>query len=775
MSYNRYTYAAESNLAEKGYILAVKKEDIAAFLSGKLASEKILSLSYADEGGELVGTEIMIEFEGNNVKNIAPSGRSIVGNLEITEKGGKYTVKIGNNTYFENAEGTRLLAPTVYSYAYTAFAYFSTSNKLRVYVPKLYFVDYNLIYSNHNHSISETGNFYNEFYNVNRTKHQVVGYDWDYDGNIDMIIVNDGAAVKVETLTDETIGLGSNGTTAGYCGHGWCVMVTHNLEDLNVNGTPAVGDIVLSYADYKTGQISIDALTEITGTLSSIDWNTGICVIDGTEYEICIGGETPYGYTANKYRWESKNLDDELIGSKIKAYSDGKYIVRFLETAVEKPITYADDSLFYQNNIFTTSMYVKGITYVKTSSTEYKLTFNSKLDSYAIVVPVTFGKLYEVRFETLPKTLGVVHVSIDPYNQTNGKTYVTNNNVRYLSTAPVKTLDTDFMYVPQTDEYLIIVTGQKLNDVYIGEQTIVADDPSNIDWWIPENQGSINGGSGSMGDKNWTSEEFINNMYEPVRAKYPQYITRNIIGKDQSGRYNMYSYIYTPENYKITMLLCSGIHGDEEPSYFALAKIMELIANATPEDEQLYFLRQNVRFVVVPLINPWSVSQFKNVRENSSGINLNRDFFDMSQQESINLIAEFEKYADEASMLIDFHCAGSKGKNNMFYNFQIQEANAPTIFRTLNQLHHRQVELGYVTELQALEYIPGPYIWSGSRNVDTKAYNYLGVPSMTAEHFINGHNFPAAYSSESMTHAVEAFGNMIIQNAYFFVEQVNNK
>ena len=681
---------------------------------------------------------------------------------------------MGNKIYFENADGSNILASKLYSYAYTSMAYFSAINKLRVFIKPASFVDLNMIYSNAAHNVSEIGTFYNEFYALRRTNHQVTGYDWDHDGKLDMVILNDGTTAKVEDINDATIGLGVNGTNAGYCGHGYCTHTTYKINDITLNCTPIAADIVMAYGDYKTGQITVEALTEVAGILTAIDWDKGTCVIDGITYEICIGGETPYGYAANKYRWASKNLDEELLDNKIKVLTDGKFIVRFVETAVEKIIPLADDSEFYQKNIFTTELYHKGITYTQTTPSYYTATFNSKLDSYAIILPVTLGKLYEVRFDTLPESLGVFRVNYDPSLQIDGTSCTINSNVRFLKTPPVKTLDTDFMHIPQQDEYLVIVTVNKLDDVYIGEQTIVAEGESNIDWWIPEEQGSIRrGDSNLMGDIDWTSEEFIDNMYEPVRKAHPEYITRNVIGKDQSGQYNMYSYIYTPENYKVTFLLASGIHADEEASYFALARIMNLIANATEEDTHLYFLRQNVRFVVIPLMNPWGVSQAKNTRTNSAGIDLNRDFFDMSQQESNNIIAEFEKYADSASMLIDFHCSGDKGKNDMFYNFPIQEPNAPIIFRTLNQLHHRQKELGYVEKLQAIDCIPGPYLWTGSRNVDTKGYVYLGVPSMTAEHFLYGLNFPAAYSAKSMTHAVEAFGNMIIQNAYFFVENAN--
>jgi hypothetical protein len=277
-----------------------------------------------------------------------------------------------------------------------------------------------------------------------------------------------------------------------------------------------------------------------------------------------------------------------------------------------------------------------------------------------------------------------------------------------------------------------------------------------------------------MGDIDWTSEEFIDNMYEPVRKAHPEYITRNMIGKDQSGKYNMYSYVYTPENYKTTFLLASGIHGNEEPSYFALAKLMELIANSTEEDKHLYFLKQNVRFVVIPLMNPWSVSQPKNIRQNSTGTDMNRDFPNLTQAETQNIMNEFRKYADEATLLMDFHCASNTKTSDLYYNFAIQADNSHIIFRTLNQLHHRQKELGYVEKLQAIAQVPGVYIKTNT-TLQGRAYNEFGISTITAEHFMETTGFPDGFTAKGMTHAVEAFGNMIIQNAYYYVEKADNK
>jgi len=140
------------------------------------------------------------------------------------------------------------------------------------------------------------------------------------------------------------------------------------------------------------------------------------------------------------------------------------------------------------------------------------------------------------------------------------------------------------------EEYLLLLTDSE-EPVYIGERTIVQDtDIASDNWYVPKAVGTI-GEDCTWGSFWWDARTVLDQLYEPVRQRHPAYITREVIGKDQSGKYDMYAYIYAPENYEITMFLNGGTHGDEQTAYFALAKVMELIADATPEDTLLYTLR----------------------------------------------------------------------------------------------------------------------------------------------------------------------------------------
>ena len=387
-------------------------------------------------------------------------------------------------------------------------------------------------------------------------------------------------------------------------------------------------------------------------------------------------------------------------------------------------------------------------------------------DIGAFVFKGEFGKCYEVKVPAGAQRVLAIKLNYDPSPATVGqKIYYSDGAV---CDKEAVTGETAFMYTcRKQNEYLMICTNSD-DPIYIGERTILQDtDITQDQWWTAtEKVGSI-GYDCTYGNLAWTADTVLNNLYEPVRQRYPDYITREVIGKDQSGKYDMYAYVYTPEHYETTMFLNGGTHGDEQTAYFALAKVMELIADAKPEDTLLYTLRHKVRFVVIPILNVWSVSE-THVRANSTNQDLNRDFDNLSQQESKNLIAFFEKYAEEARILMDFHIAASS-KVAVYFNFINYSDNAVANYKTTNHMYHRYLELGYAQKTTDISKVPGSYTKS-DKYLEGRIWNSYGVPTITVEYVTStGHGFPEGFSSEAMTAAVETQMNFIIQNALYFL------
>lgn len=130
--------------------------------------------------------------------------------------------------------------------------------------------------------------------------------------------------------------------------------------------------------------------------------------------------------------------------------------------------------------------------------------------------------------------------------------------------------------------------------------------------------------------------------YDELVENYPNYITKTDLGLDQSEEYHIYKYVFTPElpptsgtpleqdgvkytqsSYK-TIILDACLHGNERPCARAMLNLMTLICEARASDNALGWLRNNVRFIVVPLSNPWGY--VNGHRYNSRHVDLNRNF-----------------------------------------------------------------------------------------------------------------------------------------------------
>ena len=181
-------------------------------------------------------------------------------------------------------------------------------------------------------------------------------------------------------------------------------------------------------------------------------------------------------------------------------------------------------------------------------------------------------------------------------------------------------------------------------------------------YYIPELQPDILGGENSFADSNYTSDDVIEKLYEPLRAEFPDYIRRENIGKDESGKYDMWCYVFEPKNYEKTIYLSAGVHGRNEiQSYMGLARIMYLICKENDTSEHLKFLRNKVKFITVPIVNVWDVTTRANGEEgfspyNSNNVNLNRNWKgDQNEQEVKNVKALIAKYKGEIDFGFDLH------------------------------------------------------------------------------------------------------------------------
>ena len=124
-----------------------------------------------------------------------------------------------------------------------------------------------------------------------------------------------------------------------------------------------------------------------------------------------------------------------------------------------------------------------------------------------------------------------------------------------------------------------------------------------------------------------STSEFLEMFYDCFVSAPPSgmTVTKQSIGKDESGMYDMWEYDFCPTNYNRTILLSSGMHTYELAASFGLANFISHLYTDTGNNAFDY-IRNNVRIKVIPVVNPWGFNQSPKRYGNVNGVNLNRNF-----------------------------------------------------------------------------------------------------------------------------------------------------
>ena len=116
-------------------------------------------------------------------------------------------------------------------------------------------------------------------------------------------------------------------------------------------------------------------------------------------------------------------------------------------------------------------------------------------------------------------------------------------------------------------------------------------------------------------------EKFYNWKLNKLVDEFPDLVKKTIEGYDQSGLYPIYKYSIVPKEYDRTVLVLSQVHGNEYTSFFSICNIMDKICRE--DDNNMLFMREKVKLVVLPIVNPWGFVNGN--RRNSRGVDLNRN------------------------------------------------------------------------------------------------------------------------------------------------------
>lgn len=115
-------------------------------------------------------------------------------------------------------------------------------------------------------------------------------------------------------------------------------------------------------------------------------------------------------------------------------------------------------------------------------------------------------------------------------------------------------------------------------------------------------------------------------MYDGLISKYPTMFGKHELGKDQSNQYPIYLYQYKPKNYKNTIFVTCGVHGDENYTTYIMYLFLKNLLDSSQTPLQLSNIKNNTRILLMPVCNPWGMYQSPKTRWNSKGVDLNRNF-----------------------------------------------------------------------------------------------------------------------------------------------------
>ena len=208
----------------------------------------------------------------------------------------------------------------------------------------------------------------------------------------------------------------------------------------------------------------------------------------------------------------------------------------------------------------------------------------------------------------------------------------------------------------------------------------------------------------------WTSEDFFAKFYDGfVENSNDNYkVIKTLLGKDTSNTYNIYKYVFEPKNYEQTIILTSGMHGYEETAPIAVARLMHHVVNNNQNMDIYKYLKNKVRIVVIPLVNPWGFNQNPRKYGTVTGVNPSRNFdynwdsyassgseWDLkgssafSEKETQYMRDTYLLYKDDISFTLDCHTGRGWTKDVFVYYVESDNILKPKLIEAAAWLNNR--------------------------------------------------------------------------------------
>lgn len=484
-------------------------------------------------------------------------------------------------------------------------------------------------------------------------------------------------------------------------------------DEIKVNSVPLPQNLA------TLGQVKA-ALGERDKKISSlkedtIDLTNGVCSINfDYKYEAVQGEQNPYvfkfyGRSGEIYKFENKGIKVDII----LVYTDNtrKTVTEFIPGKVVE-ITLEKDCKsfgFYPYKSGQVFISVYGDSYKKIMSDVSYMLHEPKnriaentdniakmLKTYGVKPTIKKSEIfvdsnyklinggvciydnkYELRTYAVEENQLIFVKSDERYQFQNDKDVPTSDNAHLIGEQFVGYVN-EVICVPQGATYVIV------SSIKTGENGIYAFEP--IDVNFAESKYYKKDVFVSVNDKKWfdgldltyndfnestTVEQYFTKMNE-LADSFSWRITKEKLGKDASGKYDIWGYVYSPfdmpeASYKRPRIIITSCHhGFERGSAFELYYLMYLFKNKK-SNPIIKELACSVEICFIPIVNPWGWEQYTPVntdsetsgRNNFNGVDLNRGYNSSTLQPEQIIVKNFvDKYKSNAILYIDHHVNG---------------------------------------------------------------------------------------------------------------------
>lgn len=143
------------------------------------------------------------------------------------------------------------------------------------------------------------------------------------------------------------------------------------------------------------------------------------------------------------------------------------------------------------------------------------------------------------------------------------------------------------------------------------------------DWYTPKEFTDTDALS-ALSKYNVAYEKFLDFRLNVLMTDYPDYVTREELGKDSSNENTLYAYSFTPAKYEKTILLATCFHGADKAALIAFSHFADCLCRDYENDETLLMLRERVKLIIIPAVSPYALSSGS--AYNKNGINIAYNF-----------------------------------------------------------------------------------------------------------------------------------------------------